>query len=68
MNIGLLFNSSSNQDESDHEYSRGIAIGAQDVDHSSGSRTGAISIEMLEECDWCGVCNYWTFRKTRIFS
>ena len=27
-----------------------LAIGAQDVDHSSGSRTGAISIEMLEEC------------------
>ena len=30
----------------------GIAIGAQDVDHSSGSRTGAISIEMLEECGY----------------
>ena len=26
-----------------------LAIGAQDVDHSSGSRTGAISIEMLDE-------------------
>ena len=26
-----------------------MAIGAQDVDHSSGSRTGAISIEMLDE-------------------
>ena len=43
----------STQDESDHGIS-GMAIGAQDVDHSSGSRTGAISIEMLEECD-CGV-------------
>ena len=40
----------SNQDESGHNMC-GIAIGAQDVDHSSGSRTGAISIEMLEECD-----------------
>ena len=30
-----------------------LAIGAQDVDHSSGSRTGAISIEMLEECGCC---------------
>ena len=27
-----------------------IEIGAQDVDHSSGSRTGAISVEMLEDC------------------
>ena len=26
-----------------------LVIGAQDVDHSSGSRTGAISIEMLDE-------------------
>jgi triosephosphate isomerase len=26
-----------------------LAIGAQDVDHSSGSRTGAVSIEMLDE-------------------
>ena len=26
-----------------------LAIGAQDVDHSSGSRTGAISIEMLDD-------------------
>ena len=26
-----------------------IEIGAQDVDHSSGSRTGAISVEMLED-------------------
>ena len=32
------------------EYStHGMAIGAQDVDHSSGSRTGAISIEMLDD-------------------
>ena len=38
-----------NLDESDHDMC-GMAIGAQDVDHSSGSRTGAISIEMLEEC------------------
>ena len=29
-----------------------MAIGAQDVDHSSGSRTGAISIQMLEECGY----------------
>ena len=42
-----------NSDESDHDVC-GMAIGAQDVDHSSGSRTGAISIEMLEECG-CGV-------------
>ena len=42
-----------NPDESDHDIC-GMAIGAQDVDHSSGSRTGAISIEMLEECG-CGV-------------
>ena len=42
-----------NLDESDHDIC-GMAIGAQDVDHSSGSRTGAISIEMLEECG-CGV-------------
>ena len=26
-----------------------MVIGAQDVDHSSGSRTGAISIEMLDD-------------------
>ena len=38
-----------NLDESDHDIC-GMVIGAQDVDHSSGSRTGAISIEMLEEC------------------
>ena len=38
----------SNQDESGHNMC-GIAIGAQDVDHSSGSRTGAISIEMLDD-------------------
>ena len=42
-----------NLDESGHDMCR-MAIGAQDVDHSSGSRTGAISIEMLEECS-CGV-------------
>ena len=41
----------SNQDELDHDTCE-MAIGAQDVDHSSGSRTGAISIEMLEECDF----------------
>ena len=40
-------------DELDHDMC-GMAIGAQDVDHLSGSRTGAISIEMLEECG-CGV-------------
>ena len=40
----------SNQDELNHDMSE-MAIGAQDVDHSSGSRTGAISIEMLEELD-----------------
>ena len=38
----------SNGDDSD-SYSLRMAIGAQDVDHSSGSRTGAISIEMLDE-------------------
>ena len=38
----------SNQNESDHDMCE-IAIGAQDVDHSSGSRTGAISIEMLDD-------------------
>jgi len=40
------------RDKSDHDM-LGMAIGAQDVDHSSGSRTGAISIEMLEDssCD-----------------
>ena len=32
-----------------HDIARGMAIGAQDVDHSSGSRTGAISIEMLDD-------------------
>ena len=37
-----------NLDESDHDI-YGMVIGAQDVDHSSGSRTGAISIEMLDE-------------------
>ena len=32
------------------EYSSSrMVIGAQDVDHSSGSRTGAVSIEMLDE-------------------
>ena len=40
-----------NLDELDHDFC-GMAIGAQDVDHSSGSRTGAISIEMLEECGY----------------
>tara|TARA_B100000963_G_scaffold53997_1_gene42152 strand:+ start:4580 stop:5350 length:771 start_codon:yes stop_codon:yes gene_type:complete len=40
-----------NLDESDHDIF-GMAIGAQDVDHSSGSRTGAISIQMLEECGY----------------
>ena len=40
-------------DELDHDMC-GMAIGAQDVDHLSGSRTGAISIEMLEESG-CGV-------------
>ena len=40
-------------DELDYDMC-GMAIGAQDVDHLSGSRTGAISIEMLEECG-CGV-------------
>ena len=38
----------SNQDELNHDMSE-MAIGAQDVDHSSGSRTGAISIEMLDD-------------------
>ncbi len=37
-----------NLDESDHDIC-GMVIGAQDVDHSSGSRTGAISIEMLDD-------------------
>tara|TARA_Y100000817_G_scaffold314282_1_gene312625 strand:- start:356 stop:1114 length:759 start_codon:yes stop_codon:yes gene_type:complete len=38
----------SNRDESDHDM-WDMQIGAQDVDYSSGSRTGAISVEMLEE-------------------
>ena len=42
-----------NLDELENDMS-GMAIGAQDVDHSSGSRTGAISVKMLEECG-CGV-------------
>ena len=37
------------EDNIENDFSR-MAIGAQDVDHSSGSRTGAISVEMLEDC------------------
>ena len=37
-----------NLDELDYDMRR-MAMGAQDVDHSSGSRTGAISIEMLDD-------------------
>ncbi|MAV60911.1 MAG: triose-phosphate isomerase [Gammaproteobacteria bacterium] len=37
-----------NRDESDHDM-WDMQIGAQDVDYSSGSRTGAISVGMLEE-------------------
>ena len=36
------------EDNLENDFCR-MAIGAQDVDHSSGSRTGAISIEMLDE-------------------
>ena len=36
------------EDNLENDFSR-MAIGAQDVDHSSGSRTGAISTEMLDE-------------------
>ena len=42
-----------NRNKSDHNMLE-MAIGAQDVDYSSGSRTGAISVEMLEESS-CGV-------------
>ena len=38
-----------NQNNLDNDHWN-IEIGAQDVDHSSGSRTGAISVEMLEDC------------------
>ena len=50
---GSVIKHLSSQDELDHDMCE-MVIGAQDVDHSSGSRTGAISIEMLEECD-CSV-------------
>ena len=38
----------SNRDENDHDM-WDMQTGAQDVDYSSGSRTGAISVEMLEK-------------------
>ena len=45
---GSVIKHLSSQEELDHDMCE-MAIGAQDVDHSSGSRTGAISIEMLDE-------------------